>query len=464
MMSGLFQGLEIGNRALMAHQMVLQTIGHNIANVNTPGYSRQRVRILAANPEISVHGPIGAGVSADNVRHVRDLFLGKQYRETQKSLGKWSYKGKTLNQIESMLNELQDNSLSAMLNEFWNAWSSLSTNSDATAARTNVLAAAKQVINSLKQLTSDLRLQREAVDRDMTSMTSEVNRITRELARLNHRISYTELDGSRANDLRDRRDHLIDDLSNMIDVNVTEKENGANIVAMGAMILVDGSSSIDVGHKTVRAGGVVSHQLVWKGTEVRLKNINGQMAGLVEVRDEVIPRYQEQLNKLTKTLVEQVNSLHMAGYGLDGSTGVAFFDPNYTDAATIRLNPEIQQDISRIAASQSPDGDNLTALALSDLRNSLVLADNTMTINDFYNNLVGGLGIEAREAGSCTNNYELLAHKIDNQRQSVQGVSLDEEMTNLIKSQHAYDAAARVITVMDLALETVISKMGMTAR
>ena len=146
------------------------------------------------------------------------------------------------------------------------------------------------------------------------------------------------------------------------------------------------------------------------------------------------------------------------------TTGVAFFDPNFTSASDIRVSEEITRDISRIAASQSIDGDNLISLAISDLRNTDVAANGTMTINDFYTSMVGSLGVEAREATSFASNYDLLSNKIDNQRQSVQGVSLDEEMANLIRSQHAYDAAARVITVMDEALDVVIRSMGIVGR
>lgn len=463
-MAGLFQGLEIGTRALMAHQTALQTIGHNIANVNTPGYSRQRVRVVAATVSGTKYGPMGVGVDVDDIRHIRDLFITRQFRENQKSLGKWTYKAKTLIQMESMFNEPQDNSLSAHLNDFWNGWSNLSTNSDGSAARSSVLASANQVVNSLNRLAGSLKQQRAAVDNDMNNMIAEVNLLTRELARLNQQISLSELGNTNANDLRDRRDLLIDDLADLIDVNVVEYENGSTKISMGAMAIVDGSDSLEIGQGMTRVGDQVTHHLIWAGSSVRLKNSGGKLAGLVESRDEVIPRYLDQLNELTKTIVEQVNSLHSAAYGLDGSTGINFFDPTFTEAATVRLNPAVQQDINMIAASQSSNGDNLTALALADLRNLDVAADGTMTINEYYNNIVGGLGIETREAASFTSNYELLLQQIENQRQSVQGVSLDEEMTHLIKSQHAFDAAARVITVMDSALDTVISRMGMMAR
>ncbi len=466
-MPGLFAGLEIGKRALLSQQISLQTISHNIANVNTLGYSRQRVRISASQPESSTMGPIGTGVTVTDIRHVRDLFLGKQYREAQKALGDWAYKEKTLSQIESVFNEPQENSLGTTMNEFWNAWSELSTNSDSAANRNSVLANANQLINGFRQLSKSLEELKTSTDRDLGNMTAEVNRVTSEIARLNHQIKTVELGNDQAMDLRDMRDLLTDELSSLIDVRVTENANGATTVAMGAMILVDGSASFDIEAKPEVIDGKTTHKLVWEGTDIELTNLNGQLAGLKESRDVVIPRYQSELDELARSIIEQVNALHATGYGANGTTGVNFFDPDFTDAGNIRLNQDIVSDINRIATSSSSDADvedGNIALAIAELRNADVMSANTSTMNDFYNSLVGNLGVEAREATSFASNYELLVQQIDNQRQSVQGVNLDEEMANMIKFQHAYDAAARVITVMDEALGTVITGMGRVGR
>ena len=463
-MAGLFQALEIGKRAMLTHQYSLQTIGHNIANVDTPGYTRQRVRISATYPEDSMKGPIGTGVTVQDIEQIRDLFLGQQYREANKSLGQWTYKEKTLSQIESLFNEPQENALGDQLNNFWDSWSELSTNSDSTNNRSMILAQANLLVTGFHQLSRQLSELRQSIDQDLQNVTSEINGLTNQISELNALIKSSELGSSKANDLRDARDLLIDELSNIIDVKTVEKGNGEDIVYMGSMVIVDGSDAFQIGTKTENIKGKATSRLVWQGTDVELTNLNGQLKGLLESRDQKIPEFLDQLNDLAQSLVQQVNTIHSAGYGADGSTGVNFFDPNFTDAATIRINSEIESDVNRIVASTGPDGDNLVALAISDLRNQRIAADNTMTINDFYNSLVGKLGIDTQEAKSFTNNYELLVAQVDNARQSVQGVSLDEEMTNMIKFQHAYDAAARVITTMDEALDLVINGMGVVGR
>jgi flagellar hook-associated protein 1 FlgK len=463
-MPGLFQGLELGKRALLTHQLSLQTIGHNITNVNTPGYSRQRVNISSTLPEVNALGSIGTGVQADDIRQIRDLFLGQQYREAQKSLGQWTYKNRTLSQIQSLVNEPQDNALGDMLNKFWDSWSQLSTNADSTSSRANVLAQAKTLVNGFHQLSEKLSNLRQSIDADITNFTSEVNRITAEVASLNQQISSTELGGSPANDLRDQRDLLVDDLSKLIDVRTIEKPNGATMVSMGGMVLVDGSDDFPIGVNTINDKGTLTHEVVWKGTTVELRNLNGQLYGLLESRDKVIPDYLAQLDKMSQALVGQVNTLHESGHASDGSAGMSFFDPSYTTASTIRINDMINNDSSLIVASQGTASDNLIALGISGLRDKPVIDNNSVSLNDYYNSLVGKLGIETSESESFTKNFELLAQQVDNSRQSVQGVSLDEEMTNMIKFQHAYDAAARVITTMDQALDTVVNSMGIVGR
>ncbi|MCD6248791.1 MAG: flagellar hook-associated protein FlgK [candidate division Zixibacteria bacterium] len=463
-MPGLFQGLEIGKRALLGHQVSLQTVGHNIANVNTPGYTRQRVRVMSSLPELSIHGAIGAGFEVDSIYHVRDLFLGDQYRQGQKDLGQWTYKSKSLQQIESIFAEPGGNSINEVLDQFWNDWSALSSDAENSGNRSSLIANATQLIHTFKQLATSLEDLQRSTDRDLASLTAESNGMTTEIARLNQQIVNQELDGSKANDLRDMRDRIIDELSSILDVNVNQRSDGSASVYMGSMLLVDGPDSFAIDANANHDGDKVTHALVWRGSEIELKNVNGKIAGLMETRDKIIPNYLDDLNTLSRTIVEEVNRIHMAGYGLDGTTDVAFFNPAFTDAKDLRLNQEILLDKNKIAASDSSNSDDrsngMVAMQLADMRDALLMSSQTATINQFYHGMVGDLGVETREANNFTSNYELISHQIDNQRQSVQGVSLDEEMVNLVKAQHAFDAAARIITVMDEALDTLITRMG----
>ncbi len=464
-MAGLFQTLELGKRALLTHQVSLQTTGHNIANVNTPGYTRQRVSISATLPEYNTKGMIGTGVQANDITAVRDLFLGNQFRQESKSLGQWAYKEKTLTQIESFFGEPNDNTLSDLLNQYWDSWADLSTMSDSASSRTAILQQANLLVNGLHSMATQLQDLQTSIDADTNQLTSEINQMSTEIAKLNGQIKRSELGTANANDLRDSRDLLIDQLSTLVDVNTVDRKDGGIAVYVGGMVLVDGDTALKIDAETTNNKGSLRTDLVWMGTDFSFKNMNGQLKGLMDSRDNLIPSYIDELNTITKTLVDEVNALHRSGYGLDGSTGVNFFDPRYTDASTVRINTEITANPSRIVASASGEiGDNTIALAMQDLRDKKMMNDGTETINSYYNSLVGTLGIQSSEAQSFTSNYELLVQQIDTARESVQGVSLDEEMTNMVVSQHAYDAAARIITAMDEALDTVIKGMGVVGR
>ena len=464
-MPGLFQTIEVGRRDHLTHLAALQTIGHNIANVNTPGCTRQRVNIASTFPEDTYNGKIGTGVTVTDIRHIRDLFLGEQLRQETKSLGQWSYKGEIVFQVEQIFSEPQDNSLADLLNRFWDAWGDLSTSPYSVSKRVAIVEETRLLTNGFHQVYCQLDALYDSVDTEIVNTTSEVNKLSEEIARLNEQIKIQELGSSRANDLRDARDRLIDELSMIIDVNSITQPNGTTTVYIGSLTLVDGSDFLKISTKEIIKNGQVKHDLYWAGTSVRIKNLNGQLAGMIETRDKIIRKYIDQLNELASTLVAQVNQIHTAGFGLNATTGVSFFYTQYTDAAGISINTELALDPSKVAASVSGEpGDNRVALSMMDLRNMNVMQKNSSTMNDFFNGLIGQVGVESNTANSFTKNYELLINQIENAKESVQGVSLDEEMTNLIRFQHSYAAAARVITAMDEALDTVIVKMGIVGR
>ncbi|MFH2035022.1 MAG: flagellar hook-associated protein FlgK [Candidatus Zixiibacteriota bacterium] len=467
-MSGLFDGLELGKKALATHQLWLNTIGHNIANVNTPGYSRQRVSIQASQPYENALGPIGTGVEAFRISNIRDLFLNQQYRDDNQSLGQWTAAEKTITQIEEVFSEPSDGSLSNLLNQFWSSWSDLANNQDAdlNTLKNNLKVNANLLTSAMHRIHSQLSAISDNVDKDIELTVQKVNVITTEIASLNMKISNIELGDERANDLRDQRDYLLDELSEYVDSNAVEQSNGTVTVLIGAMTLVDQNRSFDLETYKARGNSSAVTEIVWQGTKVNINIVNGTIKGLTETRDEVIPKYLQALDDIAAALVTNVNSLHLTGYNSSGTTGTNFFDPNNRSAANIKLTDDILNESSNIASASTPDspGDRTIALAISDLSTSKVLVGGTSTINDFYQSLIGNIGSESAKAQNLKSTLELVVAQLENSRQSVQGVSLDEEMTQMIKFQHAYDAAARVITTMDEALNTVINNMGLVGR
>lgn len=464
-MAGLFSGLEMGKRALSTHQLWLNTIGHNISNVNTPGYSRQRVAISTSSPEEHYAGMVGTGVNATDIRNVRDLFLNKQYRDENKNLGQWTSREKMLTRVESIFMEPSADSLGDLMEKFWTGWMDLGNNPESIAARTALMEQANLLTTGFHRRYDQLIELQKSIDIDIELIVNKVNSLADEIASLNGKISRTELGGYPANDLRDRRDLMIDQLSQFIDVNTSDQANGTTLVYVGALMIVDESDAIHMDTRESAGKGYVSSQLVWKGTAKPIQNYNGELKGLLEMRDKTIPQYMEDLDTLAETLVTEVNAVHSTGYDLNNTTGLNFFDENFLSAGNLRLSQDVTNNVTRIAASQSGAvGDNSNAQAIADLRKSLFMTRGTATMEEFYNTIVGQVGIDTNKAIQLRENHTLLVEQLENARQSVQGVSLDEEMTQMIKYQHAFDAAARVITTVDQALEMVIMNMGIVGR
>lgn len=460
----LFQGLEIGKKALMSHQASMNTASHNVANVNTPGFTRQRVNLTNAEPVRFTYGIMGMGVDIASVERMRDKFISNRWREENQGLGHWSSRSSNLEQVESFFNEPQDTSLGAVINDFWASWQELAKQPEKPENRNMLVQQTNLLTNAFHQLHRQLFEQRKSVNEDIEIKVAEINNLGSEIASINSRINQLELAGESANDLRDQRDLLIDQLSSYVDVTVRENERGNITVYMGSMGFVDSGSFWELDVEKVSDDNIAAANVKWKNTELDLEFFNGEMKSLFDMRDEVLPSYLDKVNNLARTIVQRVNEAHLAGYGMPDSlgnpqSGYNFFDPLGVTADTISLNIEIDNDHSLIAASTSGEvGDGSNALAIADLlKVDKVMVDNTTTIDEFYRQIIGSIGTQVMEAQNQKQNYELLVQQLDNARQSVHGVSLDEEMANLVKYQHAYNAAARIINFIDQSLETLLN-------
>jgi flagellar hook-associated protein 1 FlgK len=459
-MPGLFTALESGKRALMAQQVAMNTTGHNIANSTTPGYSRQRVDLQATSPLDTPQGSLGTGIIAQSVSQIRDLFLSGQYRAGNSDLARWDMTNKTLAQIESFFNEPGDKGLNQLLTDFWNSWENLATNPN---ARSSIIEKTKVLINAFKQHATQIADLGRSIDNDITNRVAQINQFAVQIAAINRQIVGAELGGNTANDLRDKRDLLIDELSSLAQVTVYDRPNGSAAVLLGSMAIVDGADALTITTKSVQSGDRIKTIPVWENTDIAIEFTGGELFALEQMRDKLIPEYQGNLDLLAKTIVEQVNALHRNGVGATGSTNVNLFNPFQTTALTIALNTEVENDPNLVASSLSGEpGDTRNAQAISELRSSRVMLSGSATMNEFYAGFVGTLGIRTQEANNLKDNYNLLVTQLDNTRQSIQGVSVDEEATNMIKYQRAYEASARMITYIDSALDTVINGMGMT--
>ncbi|HEX9916819.1 MAG TPA: flagellar hook-associated protein FlgK [candidate division Zixibacteria bacterium] len=464
-MYGILSGFEIGKRALLSQQFGLNVTGHNIANVNTPGFSRQKAIINTTHPQLSIKGALGTGVDAAGVSRYRDIFYDSQYRQENQNLGRWSALQRTFEQLETVFNEPSDQGLNTLMDNFWNAWQDLSTNPESRAAQSTLKEQSLVLVNAFHQQHKLLKDLEQNINDDIAQKVVEVNNYADQIASLNRQIAYAELSGGKANDLRDKRDLLVDELSKVVDVNTVEQSAGSVTVYVGAMSLVERDIVNRLSADKNYEEGVMRSKVVWSGTLSTVIFNNGELAGLCQIRDELIPEYVDALNQMAETLVSGVNTVHQQGYALDGTTtGIDFLDPERTTAQDIALSSDILSNLGNIAASQGgAPGNNANALAIAALRSSLLMNDSTATLGDFYSSLIGILGSRSQEAEDIKDSQNLLLAQIKNGRQAVQDVSLDEETTNLIRFQHAYEAAVRVITTMDEVMATIINSVGKVA-
>jgi flagellar hook-associated protein 1 FlgK len=253
---------------------------------------------------------------------------------------------------------------------------------------------------------------------------------------------------------------LIDQLSKIANISTVELEDGSATIFMAGNSLVERVNTVTLGITFHSSPYGVVLDVSYGRSGQTLNFTDGELRGLIDLRDKVIPQYLENLDSLASTLIERVNSQHSAGYGLDGSTtGLDFFSGS--DALNIGLATIIEEDVSLIAAStDGSPGNGSNALAISNLAHQLTMNGNSATFGDFYQSLMGNLGILSQEASQNYTNNNLLLSQLENHRQSVSGVSLDEEMTNMINYQHSFEAAARIISTVDEMMNTIINGMG----
>lgn len=464
-MSGLFQGLEIGKRSLLTQQLSMFTASHNIANVNTPGFARQRAILGSTMPLDLPGGRIGTGVTTLTINQLRDTFVDFQFRREYNSLGGWQAQNKVLSQIELVFTEPQDHTLGDLMTKFWSTWQQLA-NEPTGATRTAVAEQAGLLVNGFHTATRQLDNLESSLNTQLKSQAATLNEMGMQLALLNEQIARGELGGQSANDLRDKRNLILDELSRLAQVTIEPTATGAVNVYIGSMEFVNRHEFHEIKAVTSNNASKPKVELVWGYSGQAVRFTGGELHSTQVARDVWLPESREALDRLAQTLVTQVNSLHRQGTTAGGRIGQSFFDPLYVTADRIQLHSMVadnpQENIA--AGRTTAESDVEIAQALADLAETPVLPDGRTTLNGYWDSVVATVGMRSMEAQDVTETQTLLVEQLEYHRQSVMGASLDEELANMIKFQHAYEAAARVITTMDEAINTVVNGMGLVGR
>jgi flagellar hook-associated protein 1 FlgK len=564
-MSSIYTIMNTAKWALLTHEKSLQVTSHNIANLGTPGYSRQELILETTMPLSSHPGQIGTGVRAVQVRRVYDRFLESQIGQEMQALGRWQAREESMDQVSAVLNEAPDSGLNARMAEFWAAWEEVANNPSGQAERVDLVMKAQSLAQRVNQIHSGLTEIRHQMDESVLEGLNTINSISGQIASLNEKIAHVEASGQDANDYRDKREQLLKDLSEMIDFNSFEESDGkVSVLVAGGKPVVMGNTSFSLQGETNASG---FYDVMWNDGKDNLTNITsqiqeGKLAAWLEMRDDSIQSYVDQINTLAATMIQEVNRLHSDGVGLtyydslaasyavdsdavplaSAASGLPFWDeivegngfslwvydttaethteasitidPGDTledlrqkidavggvsatisngrltisantgyqfhfsgddsnvlmavgmntffdgsDASDMAVNGVIQSDGNKIAAAVDHDalpGDNRNALAISDLQDATILVGNTSTFDGYFNSLVGTVGASSSDAKANVEHQTLMVEQLENRREQISGVSLDEEMTNLMKFQHAYDASAQMIRVVDEMLDTII--------
>lgn len=450
--------LSIAAGAMTAHQKAAQLTSHNIANAATEGYSRQRP-VLASAPSLQTpFGSLGGGVVFADVSRLHDAFADAAYRRHTASASEASTRNGVLGRIEQLYGELSDAGLASALDAFWSAWSDLATMPAGVAERSAVRYRGEALALHLNRLAHELVDLRLDTERRLADAVANINELARQIAELNRDILAAEAAGGTASDLRDARGRALDRLAELVDIQVVEHARGDVSVIIDNATVVDGTLSWAL---EVRAtGGVVA--LAMAEGMTTLPRPGGRVGALLSVLNQDIPEQMAQLDALAAALVQEVNALHRAGTNPAGATGVDFFDPAGVTASSIRLSAAVEADIGQIAAGSGDAagnyqaGANDVALKIAALRDEPLSALGVSAVA-YYNRMLVDLGARVASAAAAADAADTLAAAASARRESVRGVSLEEELVTLMRHQSAFAAAARIVSVADEMIEAVLS-------
>lgn len=560
-MSGLLESLGIGSRGLNVAQTALSVAGQNITNADTEGYTRKKLKLTADYKPDGIYGQMGMGVEADQVSRLRDNLLDRTIVANQSDVGMQDQLNTAMTRMEALLSEPKDEGLGESMTAFWNAWQDLANNPGDVAARQAVIDTSQATIAKFNSLAKGLQGLREEEDQLLNSKLKDINDLTVQIADCNIAVAAAEsMPDGNANDSRDARGRALEMLGKLINVDYLEDSLGRMSVTCNGQMLVAPTSAVPLVAESnpVTLADGTSFTL----TTLRVSNTrqlftpaNGEIAGILQARDRIIPGSQAQIDEIASALVSNVNIAHRMGYDSTGSTGTSFFDPTKTSAATISLLSEIAMNPSAIAAgiggtSQAVNGvaasipaagtslnlaktvnplyrdlmagsvtvktvgppavtleegankdfvvdtgtgeikflnaisyppgtavtvdfryntsgargtgDGRNALTIAQLKNRMMasaddLGHPTATLVDAYADFVGTIGANHTTILSKVDTLTSLSTFYQNQAQTVAGVNMDEEMTDLVKFQHSYQASAKFISTVDKLLESVIN-------
>lgn len=480
-----FTGIHIAKTGMAAQQKALEVTAHNIANANTKGYSRQMAKMAttAPMPFVEGKGSLGSGVKVAEITRVRDDFLSMQIRKEMNTLGAWDNRSQVLEQIEMVFNEPAETGLNEVLSRFFDSWQDVSLHPESSPVRAVLMENADALTQSVRHIHQQLKTVRRDIDDQVVLKVMEMNSAAEQIKDLNTQITQAASVGSTPADLLDRRDLLVDTMSQIADVTIQASQSGAINMYLGGRTLVQEGTAYQLKTASHQGGGgadwPAAPSIVWErdGREVAVRG--GEIGGLLEVRDVNVKTYMEDFSSLVWGLSQAVNDLHEQGMDLEGELGQSFFVGDHLENWTV--NADIKDSLYKVAAAsydaEKPNpGDGSWAVKIAQLRQQPMVLHKeapvskrltmpgeeqvaTTTLENFYRDSVARLGVDSQESQRMTENQTTLLEMMKARQDAISGVSIDEELAHMVQFQMAYQANARLITTFDDLLDTVVNRM-----
>ncbi|MCV2489481.1 flagellar hook-associated protein FlgK [Geodermatophilus sp. YIM 151500] len=470
-MGSTFSGLNAATTALWAQRRGLDVTGQNIANVNTEGYSRQRADLQAMGGSpvpafYSVSDGIGAGVRADQVVRIRDAFLEGRGHTEHANSARLTAEAEAYELVEQAFREPGDTGIQSLLSEMWAGFSDLANTPQELGAREQVLERLETLAGGLRFSASSLGAQWDQAHENLQVLVDDVNAAARSVAELNQAIQRATQSGRPSNDLADKRDVLVMKLAEQVGATVRPGEDGVLDVLVGGITLVAGSTAT-----ALAVAGPTSPDAITASDKPRVVTAAGGHAvrtggtaeGRLTALTTILPGYRTQLDDLAAGLAATLNGAHDDGFDLDGLVGGALLGstsgPVTASSITVLVTDPRKLAASGVAPTAGvPALDNGNADAIAQLRLAAGSADET------YRSMIVQLGVQASVATRDLGIQSVITTQVDAARESVAGVNLDEEMTNMLAFQHAYAAAGRLVTAIDETLDVLINRTGIVGR
>ncbi len=451
--------LNCSKEALLSHLSAINVTGSNIANVDTPGYTRLRPMFSSTGTRAT--GDIQIGVEIESIQRIYDKFLDSQIVKQEQIGGFTDAQYSYLQQIETIFNESSETGLNDAMNKFWSAWGDLSLNPSGQAEREALVAVSESMALMFRQKSEQLTELQDDINSAIPGTVDEINSITSKIAAYNHDIMNSLTGGAGTGDLEDKRANLMNDLAALTDFFYVEDSEGSfSVFLADGRPLVEGDNSWQLGTQIDPADSR-SYDIIYAedGTNIDRLITGGKLAGYLEMRDVKIEGYLADFNSLAVGLANAVNTQHRLGYDTYGNAGAEFFEfsGSVQDAAHLQVSSAISGNSGLIAASGSINADGENATEIGALKDDLLMDGNLSSFNTFYSSFIGRIGQDVNSLSSTNDRQSAILMQLQEQRETISGVSLDEEMMNLMKFQMGYNAAARLATTAEELMDTLIN-------